>query len=500
MKSTSIDHSRCTAVLLIVCQLSLTLPALGEDCYTFVTRLGAIGPKPLVQPIDVAVDSEGYAYITEGPAGEGKIKKFKADGSEFCWCSDMERIPMGYPQGVAVDAFGYVYVTDFTHQRLCVFRQDNGSPVGWFGGCDDASHAGYGHWHDPSSDHTPQLGHGPGQFWINLTDVDVDSQGHVYAAENGSHRVQVLRLHTDNSGSMSLEFVGWFGGCDHKEEHVGNDRMHTISSTHQPQAGDGSGFLEGPLQIAAAYDGFVYVSDSGSRNLQLFTAEGLFVQDWQITFVDEIWGMHSDAEGNVFVSNTTEYWVGKCLPDMTLACSWGSFGTGDGQFLWPGCMDIDCAGRVYIADSRRGSVHVFAPTSLAVKIDIKPGSCPNPLNVKNVGVLLVAVLGTADFDVTTIDAASLRLEGVAPIRSALEDVATPVPAGSPECACTSAGPDGCPDLTLRFDVQAVVAALGEVQDGDVVPLMLTGTLREECGGWPIEGKDCVVILSKGGNR
>jgi len=66
-----------------------------------------------------------------------------------------------------------------------------------------------------------------------------------------------------------------------------------------------------------------------------------------------------------------------------------------------------------------------------VAIDIKPGSCPNPLNLKSKGKLPVAVLGSEDFDVNDIDPASIRLkygdaEGVAAIRSNLEDVASPV--------------------------------------------------------------------------
>ena len=58
-------------------------------------------------------------------------------------------------------------------------------------------------------------------------------------------------------------------------------------------------------------------------------------------------------------------------------------------------------------------------------VDIKPQSCPNPLNVKKKGVLPIAILGTEDFDVTEIDPASVELEYISPLRWALEDVATP---------------------------------------------------------------------------
>ena len=112
-------------------------------------------------------------------------------------------------------------------------------------------------------------------------------------------------------------------------------------------------------------------------------------------------------------------------------------------------------------------------------------------------VLPVAILGTADFDVTTIDPVSIRLEGVAAIRSALQDVATPFEpfiGKENETDCTDAGPDGFTDMTLKFDTQEIVAAIGDVEDGDVLILTLTGNLQD---GTPITGEDVVVILKKG---
>jgi hypothetical protein len=129
---------------------------------------------------------------------------------------------------------------------------------------------------------------------------------------------------------------------------------------------------------------------------------------------------------------------------------------------------------------------------VAVKVDIKPGSCPNPINVKSRGVLPVAVLGSEDFDVSSIDAASICLAGVAPIRSSYEDVATPV-SKSNECECTTEGADGFTDLTLKFETQMIVEALGEVNNGDEFVLELTGVLWDETA---IEGSDCVIIRGR----
>lgn len=143
---------------------------------------------------------------------------------------------------------------------------------------------------------------------------------------------------------------------------------------------------------------------------------------------------------------------------------------------------------------------VFAQelTPITVAVDIKPGSCPNPINLKSRGVLPVAILGTSGFDVTQIDPASIRLMGVAPIRSSLEDVATPFAVEITTCdSCTDLGPDGIMDLTLKFRTQEIVAALGEVNDEECIVLQITGNLKEDFGDDPILGEDVVRILKKG---
>ncbi len=159
-------------------------------------------------------------------------------------------------------------------------------------------------------------------------------------------------------------------------------------------------------------------------------------------------------------------------------------------------------------------------TPVAVAVDVKPRTCPNPLRVakpskplagflrflnldlefislEKLNRLPVAILGSETFDVTTVDIGLVELEGVAPIYGCFWDVATPVGRDIEPCACTAAGPDGYLDLILKFKAQAIVDALGEIEDGDVIPLILTGALLEEHGGAPVTGSDCVVIQVKG---
>ena len=151
----------------------------------------------------------------------------------------------------------------------------------------------------------------------------------------------------------------------------------------------------------------------------------------------------------------------------------------------------------------------FQLDPVIVAMDIKPQSCPNPINVKNQGVLPVAILGTENFDVNDIDPSTILLEGVGPDRWAFEDVATPFEPfiENESCSgCTTEGPDGYIDLTLKFDTQMILVQLGLVDsqlfdllegfipsDGDYIMLELTGYLYD---GTPIWGEDTVLIIKK----
>jgi hypothetical protein len=134
-----------------------------------------------------------------------------------------------------------------------------------------------------------------------------------------------------------------------------------------------------------------------------------------------------------------------------------------------------------------------------VSIDIKPTSCPNPLNLKSNGVVPVAILGTDELDVQQIDLTTIMLScedvevGIEPLRWAYEDVATPFEGQL--CDCHTLGPDGYLDLTLKFsatELAALVEELGFVE-GETVLLSLTGNLLEEFGGSAICGDDCMRL-------
>ncbi len=142
-----------------------------------------------------------------------------------------------------------------------------------------------------------------------------------------------------------------------------------------------------------------------------------------------------------------------------------------------------------------------------VALDIKPGSCPNPLNRKSKGLVPVAIVGTDFFDVTTVDVSSLLLAGIAPVKSEIDDVTEPgdyepadcydcfeepAPITLPDGTIITYSGDGIADLVLHFDTQDLVEAInGGLSRGDCVSVLLTGALLD---GTPLELSDSVVIV------
>jgi hypothetical protein len=163
-------------------------------------------------------------------------------------------------------------------------------------------------------------------------------------------------------------------------------------------------------------------------------------------------------------------------------------------------------------NGQTGRVYVFSVPA-GITFDIKPGSCPNPFNIKDEideggngkeqeedyaidrktgGVVPAAIVGSEEADVSDIDVSTILLEGIPPLRSNYEDVTRPVENGG-ECACTDQGPDGYLDLTLKFSRNEISEVLGPLEHGEVVELTITGALMD---GTPFEASDCITIVGK----
>ena len=111
---------------------------------------------------------------------------------------------------------------------------------------------------------------------------------------------------------------------------------------------------------------------------------------------------------------------------------------------------------------------VLATTS--VKIDIKPGSDPNSINLKSKGVVPVALLTDESFDATSVDPKTVLFAGANPVRWTVEDV------------------DGDGDLDMLFHFRTQTLNL----DGKSTKATLAGNIAGS--GQPIQGTDTVRIV------
>jgi hypothetical protein len=141
----------------------------------------------------------------------------------------------------------------------------------------------------------------------------------------------------------------------------------------------------------------------------------------------------------------------------------------------------------------------------SLKLDIKPGDCPNKHNPRSKGSLKMVLIGSTRVTGAMIDVSSLRLRradciageatpsmtppGLAP---ALDDLTSP-PSGA-DVRCPPLSPDGIDDLVLNFDSVALERALQLSSLGErKVTLMLTGTLTAP--GTPLDGVEFVAADS-----
>jgi len=116
---------------------------------------------------------------------------------------------------------------------------------------------------------------------------------------------------------------------------------------------------------------------------------------------------------------------------------------------------------------------------IEVRIDVRPGSTVNPINLKSEGEIPVAILGSPGFRVSDLDRMTLRFghcgrnEGARTRAFQIEDV----------------NRDGIPDLLSHYRTKDTNLRMGDTQ------ACLVGMTKS---GSMVHGTDVVNILTKGG--
>ena len=113
----------------------------------------------------------------------------------------------------------------------------------------------------------------------------------------------------------------------------------------------------------------MFVSDSGNNRVQKFDPDGNFMKAWgkfgfawrgaEAGKFDVPWGVATDQQGNLFVSDTSNARIQKFQSDGTPLIKWGRDGSFDGAFFYPRGLAVDFVGNIYVADEGNHRIQKF---------------------------------------------------------------------------------------------------------------------------------------------
>ncbi|MDT8322837.1 MAG: immune inhibitor A, partial [Bacteroidota bacterium] len=287
------------------------------------------------------------------------------------------------------------------------------------------------------------------------------------------------------------------------------------------------GYNQPVAWVNKSYDLSAYANKNVRIVFHFITGDGLYNrhEGWYLDDIN-IGGVSDDIEGGTGAWTTTGFWHVSTVRSASGTHSWryadaqrGTYQAG--EVITNDCADMPNSGTLTSAVIGLGAnptltfntawaiesvnprgfdlmqIEVEEVGVLPAAIDVKPGGCPNPLNMKAGGTLPVAILGSSGFDVTDVDVSTVKLAGVmnGPQAPLAGDVGTPYGMMPMDCMdCNAAGADGFMDWTFYFANQDVASAIEPVDDGDCHVVELTGRLAVT--GAYFAGYDVLKIIKK----
>ncbi|MBZ5538692.1 MAG: hypothetical protein LAO31_22320 [Acidobacteriia bacterium] len=320
------------------------------------------GPATLAQlanPYGVAVDAGGNLYIAD--SGNNRVRRVTPAGVISTVAGDGTRgfggdggpatsARLGSPIGVAVDAAGNLYIGDTINSRV---RKVN--PAGVI-----STVAGFG-----ANGFTGDGGPATSAFLASPMGVAVDSDGNLYIADAGNHRVRKV---TTAGVISTVAGTGWYG----------------FSGDGGPAT---SAQLYYPYGVAADAAGNLYIADTSNSRIRKVTPAGVistvagdnrygFVGDGPVATLRCLagpYGVAVDAGGNLYIADTSNSRVRKVTPAgaISTAAGIGTFGfAGDGgpaasaQLNYPQGLALDVGGNLYIGDTLNSRVRKVTPAGV----------------------------------------------------------------------------------------------------------------------------------------
>ncbi len=297
---------------------------------TFVATYGTKGSGNLQfqGPWGIAINqATGNVYVAD--KGNSRIEELSSTGTYVAAFGTSGSGALKEPTGDAVEASGNLWVSDWGHNRLVEY-----SPEGTFIREVGSSGSGNG-----------QI-NGPGGVTV--------SEGGVFVADYYNNRVDQF--------STSGAYLGQFGS-----------------------KGSGAGQFKEPYAVAAnPSTGTLYVSDTANSRLEQFSPSGRFLTEWKTWGpshqVYNPTGLSVATNGKLYISDAYGDKVTTWTPPeagaahLTYASTFGSTGSGNGQFSTPINTAIDGEGNIWVTDYGNNRFEKFSAKGTFIATYGKEGS------------------------------------------------------------------------------------------------------------------------------
>ena len=163
--------------------------------------------------------------------------------------------------------------------------------------------------------------------------VAVNQRGEIIVAEGGGHCVSIF--------SPAGEKLRSFGS-----------------------QGSGHGQFNQPRGVAVDDDGNILVVEESGCRIQKFTSTGKFTKavgnrEHNLLFYLPVGIFIHPLNKRIYVADRGNHRIQILNPDLTFSSSFGSPGSGNGQFSYPWDVACDSTGNMYVADSANNRIQVF---------------------------------------------------------------------------------------------------------------------------------------------
>jgi sugar lactone lactonase YvrE len=221
------------------------------------------------------------------------------------------------PIGIARDSSGNMYVADLGNNRIQKF-DSAGSPLTQWGSVGSTTGLGSVHFNGP----------------FDIAIYTFNSVEYVYVTDTYNNRIQ--KFATDGT------FVSSWG-----------------------TQGSGDTNLYWPVGVAANANG-VYVTDLLNNRVLQFDQDGVLLRQLRLNNGEMIFnwpaGIDVDSSGNVYIADSGNNCIKKFDRDLTYSSlsSWGTRGSGNGQFITPYGVSVDPKfDNVFVADRGNNRIQQF---------------------------------------------------------------------------------------------------------------------------------------------